>query len=181
MRLSATSESVTHELAKLNWIFFREGDPFDTSLEQLLTALDTDLDWVHAHTRLLVRAVEWENHRRNMSYSLRGQDLKDAESWLARAPGNDPQPTRLQTHYVLASRKAAAVRLGITLGAVAIGLMVAAVLSVMAYFQHRERQRQETIAQARKLINRAEALRDARRCRPCSSSVNWVCTLSTRT
>ncbi len=52
------TESVEDELAKLNWIFFRDSDHFDTSLKQLLTALDTDLELVRAHTRLLVRAVE---------------------------------------------------------------------------------------------------------------------------
>jgi len=109
------TESVEDELAKLNWIFFRDSDHFDTSLKQLLTALDTDLELVRAHTRLLVRAVEWDNQERNTSCTLRGRDLKDAESWLTRTSDNDPKPTSLQTQYVLASRKAKTVRQGITL------------------------------------------------------------------
>ena len=154
------TESVEDALAKLNWIFFRDTDQFDTSFEQLLTALDTDLELVRAHTRLLVRAVEWDNQERNTSYTLRGRDLKDAESWLTRTSDNDPKPTSLQTQYVLASRKAKTVRQGITLGAIAFGVIVAVVLSLVAYFQNQEKLRQEKIALARQLINHAEALRD---------------------
>src|SRR6266700_3608432 len=52
-----TPESV----AKLNWIFFPEGDDLEKAFEKatdtLISAFDTDLDWVHAHTRLLTRAI----------------------------------------------------------------------------------------------------------------------------
>lgn len=160
VRREVETESVEDALAKLNWLFFRDSDQFDTSFEKLLTALDTDLDWVRAHTRLLVRAVEWDNQERNTSYTLRGRDLKDSESWLTRAPENDPKPTSLQTQYVLTSRKVRTVRQGVTLGAIAFGVIVAVVLSLLAYFQNQERQRQQKIASARQLINQAEALRD---------------------
>ena len=160
VRREVEAESVEDALAKLNWIFFRDRDDFDASFELLLTALDTDLDWVRAHTRLLVRAVEWENHERNASYTLRGRDLKEGENWLTQAPNNDPKPTSLQTQYVIGSRRAKTVRQGITLGAVAIAVIVAAVLSLVAYFQNQGRVRQEKIAIARQLINQAEALRD---------------------
>jgi len=83
----AERESVDNTLAKLNWIFFRDSDNFDASLRDLLTALDTDLDWVRVHTRLLVRAVEWEKQNRETSYTLRGPNLKDAEEWSLRRGG----------------------------------------------------------------------------------------------
>ena len=62
-----------------NWIFFRETDDFDAALGLLIKALDTDLDWVRGHTRLLTRAIEWEQNAKDSSYSLRGNDLKRAE------------------------------------------------------------------------------------------------------
>lgn len=43
----------------------RESDDFDSAVGSLIEALDTDLDWVRAHTRLLVRANEWDNSGRN--------------------------------------------------------------------------------------------------------------------
>lgn len=44
---------VPEALAKLNWIFCRESDAFDVATDTLITALDTDLDWIRSHTRLL--------------------------------------------------------------------------------------------------------------------------------
>ena len=44
-------------LAKLNWIFCRHTDDFEEATATLITALDTDLSWLRAHTRLLTRAI----------------------------------------------------------------------------------------------------------------------------
>src|SRR3954471_4730540 len=38
-----------------NWIFCRATDDFDAAIASLASAIDTDLDWVHLHTRLLTR------------------------------------------------------------------------------------------------------------------------------
>lgn len=92
-------------LAERNWIFFREQDDFAAAMETLLHAIATDLEWVRTHTRLTVRAAEWERQGRDPSFLLRGSDLSEAEAALVRAgPGTEPQPTLLQQDYVLASR-----------------------------------------------------------------------------
>jgi hypothetical protein len=44
--------------AALNWIFFRPADDFLAAVGILLAAVDTDLELVHAYSRLLVRARE---------------------------------------------------------------------------------------------------------------------------
>ncbi|HEY5777813.1 MAG TPA: TIR domain-containing protein [Terrimicrobiaceae bacterium] len=143
---------VPEALAKLNWIFCRETDDFAKAIETLITALDIDLAWVHAHTRLLTRAIEWEAKGKNNSFVLRGDDLRDAEQWLAQA-GTDKerQPTALQTGYIIASRKAAANRQRITLGAVSAGLVVSLILAVLAWSQRNEAQSQARIAGAGRL------------------------------
>jgi len=41
----------------------------------LIQALDTDLDAVKSHTRILVRALEWDRNGRDSSFLLRGIDL----------------------------------------------------------------------------------------------------------
>lgn len=96
-----------------NWIFFREEDDFNTSFEALIRALDTDLGYVRAHTRLQTRALEWDNKGRDLSFVLRGRDLAEAETWrwnaLAEAT-KQPQVTDLQTDYIRASRVAERVR-----------------------------------------------------------------------
>src|SRR5882724_8656177 len=79
------ADTVPEALRKLNWIFCRDGDDFEKTTDTLISALDTDLNWVHAHTRLLTRAIEWEANGRNNSFVLRGDDLRSAERWLAEA------------------------------------------------------------------------------------------------
>ena len=62
-----------------NWVFLREEDDFEANFELLIGALDTDLDYVREHTRLLTLAIEWDKNQRRRSASLRGQELKTAE------------------------------------------------------------------------------------------------------
>src|SRR6266513_1632057 len=129
------ADRVPKPLGELNWIFCRESDDFEEATDTLIRALDTDLKWVRAHTRLLTRAIEWDANGRNNSFVLRGEDLRSAERWLAEAGAQkERQPTALQTEYIIASRKAAARRQRITLGAVTFGFVVAIVLAVVAFF-----------------------------------------------
>jgi tetratricopeptide (TPR) repeat protein len=140
--------TVPEPLAKLNWIFCRESDDFETATDTLVSAFDTDLNWVHAHTRLLTRAIEWNANGKSNSFVLRGEDLRAAEQWLAQAGAQkERQPTSLQTEYIIASRKAATRRQRITLGAVSFGFVVAIVLAIVAFFA-----RQEAVNQKGKAI-----------------------------
>ena len=79
------------EIRDRNWIPFTESDEFDASLGRLVAALDTDLEAAKAHTRWLVKALEWEAEGRDRSFLLRGSELKAAEAWLAASPET---PTR---------------------------------------------------------------------------------------
>ena len=100
------ADTVAKALRKLEWISCRDGDNFEEATDRLISALDTDLKWVHAHTRLLTRAIEWDANGRNNSFVLRGDDLRSAEQWLAEAgTQKGRQPTALQTEYIIASRK----------------------------------------------------------------------------
>src|SRR6266513_2961834 len=150
------AERVPKSLGELNWIFCRDSDDFGEATETLVRALDTDLSWVRAHTRLLARAIEWDTNGRNNSFVLRGDDLRSAERWLAEAGAQkERQPTALQTEYIIASRKAAARRQRITLGAVTFGAVVAIVLAILALIQRGEARKQERVAKD----NAAEATR----------------------
>jgi len=124
---------VTPELASLNWLFFREQDEFSGAFQDLVTAIQTDYAWVKEHTRLQVRALEWERKNRNSGYLLRGRDLAEAEQWLAQAENKDPQPTDLHLEYLAASRKSAKRRKRITVGATvtSVAIIIAAVLVIV--------------------------------------------------
>ncbi|MER3433864.1 MAG: hypothetical protein C4288_10620 [Leptolyngbya sp. ERB_1_1] len=96
------AETVHQALGKLNWLFLRERDRFESTVAELIEAIETDLTYVQAHTRLEVRAIEWAQKGRNESFVLRGDDLKEAESWLGQ--GKEPHPTELQREYLRSSR-----------------------------------------------------------------------------
>lgn len=164
VRRDVDARAVPQALATLNWIFCREDDDFDRAVAALLETLDTELDWVRAHTRLLVRAIEWEHAGKNASLLLRGSDLQDAEGRLIRAGGTtEPKPTPLQSEYVVASRKAESGRQRVTLSAVTFGLVVAIVLGMLAWSQRNEAtfQADQARQQARAALARQLAAQSA--------------------
>jgi WD40 repeat protein len=127
---------VPKELAILNWIFFEEAeDAFSKSVRDLITAITVDQTWVKAHTRLENRALEWQRKEEDRSLLLRGSDLNEAETWLAQASNKDPQPTALQTQYVLASRAESTRRQRLTLVGVGFAFIVAVFLGIFAWTQ----------------------------------------------
>ena len=103
---AADPEAAQAGLRQLNWIWCRADDDREAAFAKLSGALDTDLEWARAHTRLLVRAVDWESGE-DSSLLLRGRDLANAEREIAANAGKEPTPTELQQRYVFASRHAA--------------------------------------------------------------------------
>ena len=55
------------------------------ALDEVIQALEEDLPWRDAHTRLAVRTQEWASAQRDRSFLLRGSDLHAAEEWLGQA------------------------------------------------------------------------------------------------
>lgn len=104
VRQDVDFQKVHPELARINAIYSREIDDFSSALQALLVAMQTDITHVRTHTRLLVRAREWENTQHDSSFLLRGSDLEAAEQWLAQSRINDPQPTALHQDFINSSR-----------------------------------------------------------------------------
>ena len=147
---------VPAELATRNWIYFRSSDDFDQSLATCVEALETNLDWVRFHTRLIVRAQEWAAGGRDRSRLLSGADLRAAESELATAgPELEPQPTPLQREYVLASRRAHSRRQRVVLAAVSVALVLTLVLALLAWVQRDRAISNERTASSRELATAA--------------------------
>ena len=119
-------------LAALNWIFSRTENEVQPAIQSLVTAIQTDYEWAKAHTRLQMRALEWERAGNDRSFLLRGSDLSQAESWISVAAEKAPEPTLLQTRYLQASRQEAVKRQRSLLLAVGAALLVTAVLGVVA-------------------------------------------------
>jgi WD40 repeat protein len=96
------------QLADLNYIFFYEepkspGSGFGSGLVRLVAALNTDLDWLHEHTRYLQRASEWDAGGRPANRLLSGADIASAKTWAASRPKAAPEPTALQLDFIRAS------------------------------------------------------------------------------
>jgi WD40 repeat protein len=122
-------ESLPEEVRFRNWIPADGDGELQEVVERLVKALDTDLEWERQHSRLTVRALEWERSGRDRSFLLRGADLRAAEGWLAAGAGKDPGPTALETEYVVAGRRAATRRQrGLVIGSVAVAVVSIALL-----------------------------------------------------
>jgi CHASE2 domain-containing sensor protein len=80
-----------------------EGD-YSSNFGELYRILESDAAHVERHTRLLVRALEWDNAGREPSLLLRGKALDQANDWLAQATGKVPAPNQAQLDYLAASR-----------------------------------------------------------------------------
>lgn len=141
-----------------NWLFFRDEDDFDASFATLREAVDTDLEYVREHTRLLVRAEEWETKDKGHSYLIQGDDLANAESWLAEAQSKTPRPTQLHSDYIYASRKAANRRQQILLSSALVAMVISLVLAIAAIigFITAEENRQEAVEQREIAVRNAE-------------------------
>lgn len=146
-------------LAALNWIFSRTEDEFQPAIQSLINAIQMDYEWAKAHTRLQMRALEWERAGNDRSFLLRGADLSQAEDWISVAAEKTPEPTLLQTQYIQASRQEETRRqqeqLAIeqklrqrqrfALWVVGVGLLVAVGLGLLAWVQRNEAVKQSNI------------------------------------
>lgn len=129
------ADAAPKQLSHLNWIFFRESDNFDASFGKLMTAIQTDYEWVSTHRRLQVKALEWERNNKENSFLLRGKDLQDAELQLATNTSREPHPTDLQRDLIFESRKATDRQRRVTTGISIAGIIVLATLAVWGWGQ----------------------------------------------
>jgi WD40 repeat protein len=154
-------QGLPDSLSKPNWIFFGSGRDAERALDDVIVALEEDLDWRDAHTRLAVRATEWAESRRDRSLLLRGRDLGKAEEWRGQAAAHvKTPPTPLQTSYIRASRKAARRRWVLTGSSAATALVVALVATVLAYQGNQAATSNGRVVLARKLVAAAQGLSD---------------------
>jgi hypothetical protein len=125
-------------IGALNWIWFRPQDDPRVAFQQLVRALDTDLEWVRFHTRLLVRAKEWQDNNSDDSLLLGEAELEDAAGRLVETQDRSPALTALQSTYLAASQYGIQLRQrrqirGVYLASIAYGLLQPAVTYAVAF------------------------------------------------
>jgi WD40 repeat protein len=95
-------------LKKPQWIFFDDPQRFGERLAELVTALETDMDWVRKHADFTLDAQRWDAAERPGAEGLllRPPLLREAEAFLTTTrPRTVPEPTLLRD-FVSASRRA---------------------------------------------------------------------------
>ncbi|AFY36498.1 WD40 repeat-containing protein [[Leptolyngbya] sp. PCC 7376] len=96
-------------IGKINWIYFREGlDDYQESLKGLIGLMHKQEDYVHQHTFLLTKALEWDRNHRQTRLLLTGDERKAANKWLShRFKDEQPpcEPTALHCEYICESEK----------------------------------------------------------------------------
>jgi WD40 repeat protein len=153
-------EQVPEPIRIRNWIPFDTDTEsnFEGGIDRLITALDTDLEHTKAHTRWLVKALDWENRDRDSSRLVRGSELTELEQWVQQAAGKEPEPTPLQHEFAFASRAAASRRLRMLMGAMGIALAIAIALAVVALTQRNEARHQTKVARHQANVARSREL-----------------------
>jgi hypothetical protein len=137
-------ENAKVEISKRNWIFCRYEveppeaitvlDDFEKAIGEIHETIHTDYEWLKYHTRLQVKALEWERTKDN-SRLLRGKELREAEEQLTK-DWKDPQPTAQQRQLALTSRRYEdKQRRRITIG-LGVGFIAIAVLAIFAWIQN---------------------------------------------
>lgn len=96
-------------IRKLNWVYFEEGKyDFEKSLADLVKLLASHADYVQLHTKFLVKALEWERHKKQTSYLLVGEEIQQAQTWLQRHFKDEQPPcipNDLHCEYITESIK----------------------------------------------------------------------------
>lgn len=128
------------------WVFIRESDPFDRGVQRLVHALNVDIAWRDQHTRLAGRAREWLDSDHDPSFLLHGNDLTEAEDWLARQAHHLEGATPEQAEYIVASRRTAVARQRRAVIGAVIGLVIASVLAGFAILQRNDAVHQKEVA-----------------------------------
>lgn len=142
--------SLHPSISSHNWLFFREGiEDFNKTSQALLNILDTDLDYVRAHTRLLTRAAEWQRKDRDNSFLLRGSELREAIDVQRRGADKKPSITELQEDYINASIQAEnwRKRERLLTGIISVAMVAALIAAGVALWQFREATQQRAIVQ----------------------------------
>ena len=132
-----TDLKIVHpEISKRNLIFCRERqDDFNRAIEETRGTIHTDYEWLKYHTEIQVKALKWKQQK-DASRLLRGKELREAEQQLTEINNQeDPQPTKLQHEYILASQRNEARTRRQNLIGLVVGITIMIVLSFAAWKQ----------------------------------------------
>lgn len=129
---------VPESIASINWVYFTphagQENAFDEAFLRVMEAMDSDYEHARTHTRLFLRAQEWDGNNRKGGYLLDGEGIEEAEMWIANAADKKPPPTDLHKVYIQSSRQMRTRRLRTIITWVSVSLIFTILLAVAAVF-----------------------------------------------
>ncbi len=138
-------------IGHINWIYFTphagHENTFEESFPKVMAALNADLAHARAHARYQIRAIEWDNNKREDSFLLDGVEITEAEQWISSSAGKIPEPTPLHGEYIIASRTFETQKQRRLVSRMAALVVVAVIFGVISLFMFSEARRQEQVAQ----------------------------------
>ncbi len=123
----------------------------------MVDALESDISWIRNHTDIGEQARRWTIAGRPGAHGLllRSPLLEEAERWIASRPEGAPLPTQGVIDFITDSRRAATRRRNILTVSLSTGLLVAAVLTGVAYWQRNVAVDQRILAEGRQITSLA--------------------------
>lgn len=143
--ISDYGDAIHPAISSHNWIYFRDEDDFDTAFDNLLTTINTDFGYLRQHTRLLVRAREWESRGWDNSTLLTGAELSEAQEWLHDAKTSSPPPSELHTRFIRNSERIQRRSQQRTIAIIS-AVVIFAILSTLLFFAQRAAANNEALA-----------------------------------
>jgi hypothetical protein len=102
---AVNDRAVPPGLARLNYVFADTQENLDQAVQQVVYAIQLDIDWVREHTRIGEVASRWEARGRSVEGLASGQELAGLLDWMQRQPPSAPPPTPRQLEYIVASQR----------------------------------------------------------------------------
>lgn len=125
-------EGISH----INWIYFTphagQANAYDEAFPKILQVMDTDLEHVRQHKRFMLRAIEWDENNRLQSFLLNGEEIENAQTWLAHGAGKEPIPNDLHREYIASSVKHRQRQQQLLLSGVTVALIVSIALAILS-------------------------------------------------
>jgi|GEM_PF-2515438 len=143
-------------IGHINWIYFTphagQENTYEESFPKILEVLHTDLEHVKQHKRFLLRAIEWDEGNRHPSFLLNGEEIDNAQGWLAQSAGKEPIPTDLHRDYITTSIKHRQRQQRLLFSGIVVALIISVMLSILSFIGFNDARVAQSTAEANEYI-----------------------------
>jgi len=123
-------------IGHINWVYFvphaGQENTFEESFPKVIAALEQDLDHIRNHTRLLLRAQEWDERKRVEAFLMDGEEVEEGEEWILKGEDLNPEPLPIHREFISASRKNETAKIRRARMMLSVGLVISVMLLVVA-------------------------------------------------